>query len=292
MQDNYSGRQRHKRNMSLHYSAIAIIVLIIFAILSVTVFFNVETAEIVGSSIYSADDIIAASGIKGGDNMVRKNMGKAERAITEELVYIETAEITRKLPSSVEIVITPCIETASLQHEDGFMIVSETGKFLRRAEEPAEDTLVFYGADAAENLDIGMVFASEDEDKTEVIFELMKRADSGFASKITSFDVSDRLNISCVYENRIDIELGIISEIDYKFRLAEEILKNKISPDAEGRLKMLEDGAQFLSKDDIEQIDEMYNLHMETSGISETLPSETASEMTSENSESTKLNFE
>ncbi|MGN0675503.1 MAG: cell division protein FtsQ/DivIB [Oscillospiraceae bacterium] len=292
MQENYSGRNRHKRNMSLHYSMIAFIVLVIFAILSVTVFFNVETIEIVGSSIYSADEIISASGIEGGDNMIRKNMSKAEKDIAKELTYIETAEINRKLPSSVEIVVTPCIETASLQSEEGFIIVSESGKILRYANEPVENTLVFYGAEPAEEMLVGKTFASSDENKTEVIFELMKRADSGFVSKITSFDVTDRLNVSCVYENRIDIQLGLISDIDYKFRLAEEILTTKISPDAEGRLKMLENGGQFLSKADLEQIDENYRLSMETTGVTETTPPETSTESVSDSSESTKLNFE
>lgn len=292
MQENYSGRNRHKRNMSLHYSMIAFIVLVIFAILSVTFFFNIETIEIVGSSIYSADEIISVSGLEGGDNMIRKNMSKAEKAVTSELTYIETAEINRKLPSSVEIVVTPCIETASLQSEEGFIVVSESGKILRYVKEPVENTLVFYGAEPAAEMFVGKTFASADEDKTEVIFELMKRADSGFVSKITSFDVTDRLNVSCVYENRIDIQLGLVSDIDYKFRLAEEILTTKISPDAEGRLKMLENGGQFLSKADLEQIDENYRLSMETSAVTETTPPETSTESVSDSSESTKLNFE
>lgn len=286
---NTSNRHRRKSNMTLHYSAITIIVLIIFAILSVTVFFNIESINIFGSSIYTVEEIIAASGIKGGDNMVRKNMGKAECAITSSLVYIETAEINRKLPSSVEIIVTPCIETASLQNgENGFFIVSKSGKILKITDKPVENTLVIYGTTPSENMTPGITFASEDENKTRIIFELMNRANGGFASKITSFDVSDRLNISCVYEDRIDIEFGVISDMDYKFRLAEEILATKISPDAKGRLKMLEDGAQFLSKSDLEHIEESYNINIATSGITET---ETTSSG-SDDDMSTSLNFE
>lgn len=280
--------------MSLHYSAVVLIVLIIFSVLSVTVFFNIETAAVSGSSIYTAEEIIAVSGIQGGDNMIRKNLGKAERAITSELVYIEEAKIRRKLPSSVEITIVPCVETASLQNEDGFMIVSETGKILRLSESPAEDTQVFYGTDPAEELKIGDTFKSEDEAKTEVIYELMELADNRFVSKITSFDVKDRLNISCVYDNRIDIILGVITDAEYKFRLADEIISTRISPNAEGRLKMLEKGGQFLSKADLEQIDETFRHNSEAA--SEAVTEETSVESSGETSEdtntSTKLNFE
>ncbi|MDE6763018.1 MAG: FtsQ-type POTRA domain-containing protein [Oscillospiraceae bacterium] len=280
--------------MSLHYSAVVLIVLIIFSVLSVTVLFNIETAVVIGSSIYTAEEIIGVSGIRGGDNMVRKNLGKAENAITSELVYIEEAKITRKLPSSVEIVIVPCVETASLQDEGGFMIVSETGKILRLSEEPAEDTQVFYGVNPAEELKIGDTFKSEDEAKTEVIYELMALSENQFVSEITSFDVSDRLNISCVYDNRIDIMLGVITDAEYKFRLAKEIISTRISPGAEGRLKMLENGGQFLSKADLEQIEETFIRNSEAA--TETVTEETSAEPSAGTSEdtntSTKLNFE
>ncbi len=288
MQDN----RRRRGNMSLHYSLIAFIVLVIFTILSLTVFFNVETIEIIGSSMYSADEIVKACGIRGGDNMIRTNMGKAENKITQQLTYIETAVINRKLPSTLEIVIQPCIETASLQTEDGYLIVSESGKILRASEEPAEDTLVFIGAEPAEDMHIGVTFASVDEDKSEVIYELMKRHSSGFAAKITSFDITDRLNITCLYEDRINIEINSIADIDYKFTLAEEILSTKISPDATGRLKMLEKGAQFLSSDDLEQIESTYESNVVSSQESETLPPEPEESDNSEETTTEEIRFE
>ena len=286
--------QKRKRNMSLHYSAVVLIVLIIFSVLSVTVLFNIETAMVIGSSIYTADEIIRVSGIEGGDNMIRKNLGKAEKAITSELIYIEEARIKRKLPSSVEIVIVPCVETASLQDEGGFMIVSETGKILRISEEPAEDTQVFYGANPAEELKIGDTFRSEDEAKTDVVYKLMELAENKFVSGITSFDVNDRLNISCVYDNRIDIELGVITDVDYKFKLANEIISTRLSPDAEGRLNMLKNGGGFLSKADLEQIDATFkhNSEMASETVTEETASETSAEPPEETNTSTKLNFE
>ncbi|MDE6710013.1 MAG: hypothetical protein K2J76_05950, partial [Oscillospiraceae bacterium] len=171
------------------------------------------------------------------------------------------------------------------------------------SEDTQEGLLIFYGANPAENMDLGMKFASEDENKTEVIYDLLSRRDSDFVSKITSFDVTDRLNISCVYEDRINIELGVISEIDYKFKLAEEIITTKISPDSRGQLRMLENGGQFLSEADLEQIEELHRRQRENaerrereeaesqSEAAETAP-EAGSEGENEGSAATKLNFE
>lgn len=285
--------QRRKRNMSLYYSTVVLIALVIFAILSVTVFFKIETVIVKGSSIYSVDEIISASGIEGGENMIRKNMGKAERQITSELIYIETADIVRKLPSSVEIEITPCIETACMQYDDGWLIISRMGKILREAEYPPDGMVIFYGTEPAEDTHIGGVFASAEENKTEVIYELLEKSQSaGFASKMTSFDVTSRVNISCMYEDRINIEIGAISDIDYKFKFAEEIITTRLSEDAEGRLRMLENSAQYLSNADLEQIMEYRRINEEISENTITEPPETDDEPSQDTSSSTKLNFE
>lgn len=286
-------RVRH-RNMSVYYGTVIFIVLVIFVILSVTVFFNVETIIVTGSSIYTAEEIAEASGIAGGDNMIRRNMGKAEEQITEQLIYIETAEITRRFPSSLEICVTPCEETACFDnYDDGYRIISKTGKILASVTSPAEDLPVFYGTEPAEDLSEGMTFASADEDKTEVIYELVKRADSSFGSKITSYDVTDRLNISCIYDNRIEIELGVISDIDYKYRFANEIITTRISPDTEGRLRMLQNGAQLLSKSDLEQIDKTFEFNKEILETEQTSGTDTEADTSQEeNTETTKLNFE
>ena len=295
MQDNaQNGRRKRKRNMSLYYGTVLFLALVIFAVLSLTVFFKVENIVIYGSSVYSAEEIAEASGINGGENMIRKSMGRAEKKITSELIYIEEAEIKRKLPSSVEIWVTPCTETACMQNEDGFLVVSGKGKVLRAAESPPENMPVFYGANPLPETEIGDSFASDDENRTEVIYELLEQAQkNSFASAITSYNVADRVNISCIYDDRIEIELGVVSDIEYKFRLAEKIISNNLASDAEGRLHMLKSGARFLSKADLEQIDENRRHSTETAVTStETDVQDTGDNASETTNESTKLNFE
>lgn len=295
MQDNArNGRRNRKRNMSLYYGTVLFLALVIFAVLSLTVFFKVENIVVYGSSVYTAEEIAEVSGIKGGENMIRKSMGRAEKKITSELIYIEEAEIKRKLPSSVEIWVTPCAETACMENEDGFLIVSGRGKVLRAAESPPENMPVFYGANPIPETEIGGSFVSDDENRTEVIYELLQQLqENSFAAGITSYNVADRVNISCIYEDRIEIELGVVSDLEYKFSIAEEIISADLSPDSEGRLYMLKNGARFLSKADLEQIEENRRHSTETT-VTDTeteVPDSgnTASEATNE---STKLNFE
>ena len=109
---------------------------VIFLILSTTVFFKIDTITVKGSSIYTAEEICAASGIKSGNNLIRTNMSKAAANIENTLIYIETAELKRSFPSGVVITVSPCREAISAEYEDGFCLLSEKGKVLKTSETP------------------------------------------------------------------------------------------------------------------------------------------------------------
>ncbi len=294
--NNSHKKKQHNGNYSIHYTMIAFIALIVFVVLSLTVLFNIETVIITGNSIYSAEEIVAASGLASGDNMIRKNMAKCEESITSQLIYIETATVKRSFPSSIKIIIKPCVETANFESEEGFFVISKGGKILRFTDEPDLKLLTFYGTHPKEEMAIGMQFESADNKKTENIFELIDKLNSSsMAGKVSSFDVTDRLNISCIYENRVTIEMGSVSELDYKFKAAENILTVKISPHTEGTMKIMSTGISFIDKDGLEINEQTYinNIH---SQVADDVPEDTQNSTdASENTESTTsglINFE
>lgn len=256
-----SGNRRRKRrgNYKLHYSMVALVAVVAFTVLSVTVFFNIDSVVITGSSIYTPDEIIAAGGIKSGDNLVRKNLSGCERAITSELIYIENAKLKRHFPSSLKIEIEPCVPTAVMENNGGYFLISKSGKILEYSENPYEELLTFYGTEPIDGLLIGKNFESADSKKTSNIYELIEQVQNSLvAGKISKFDVSDRLNVSCIYDNRIKIELGAVTEIDYKLKFAYTIITQKIGVETEGTLKMLSGSATFIDKNGLEQNEKTY----------------------------------
>lgn len=310
------------RNSKSGYLGItALIAVIIFIILSTTVFFKITTVTVKGSSIYTAEEICAASGIKSGNNLIRTNMGKAAEKIENSLIYIEKAELKRSFPSGVEITVKPCREVISAEYEEGFCLLSESGKVLKTAEEPFPDTIIIYGArtapvkeewaetdtasetssnvtsatekdEAADDDDgettpiptVGSHFECTKENRTEIFYRLVDIAESSFSGMANCFDMTDHHNISCVYDGRITVEFGAVTELDYKIKLASSILKDKIGKKTEGTLRMLSGGASFIDKAGIEQNEINYqnNLAAQTAEETEsTVTGETASEETS-----------
>lgn len=268
----------------------ALIAAVIFLLLSMTVFFKITTVTVKGSSIYSAEEICEASGIKSGSNLIRTNISKAEEKITSQLIYIESAELKRSFPSGVKITVKPCREVISAEYEEGYCLLSEGGKVLKMSEQPFPDTIIIYGArtvpteelweeneetsatssevtsatseeDAVKKEEtestplpvIGSYFECSTETRTNIFYQLVSISGTAFSGLANDFDMTDHYNISCVYDDRITVELGSVSELDYKIKLASNILRDKIGKKTEGTLRMLSGGASFIDKAGLEQ---------------------------------------
>jgi hypothetical protein len=261
--DNKRGRRRGRgRSYSLQFSVIGLIAIAIFAVLSVTVLFRLNTVILHGASIYSTEEITAASGLRSGDNLIRKNMTECAAGITRELVYIEAAEVRRSFPSSVRITVAPCVETANIEHDGTWYLISATGKILEITDSSYNvNLLTFYGASPADGLLKGAKFESDDPRKTENVFELLEKTGTGvMAGKIKSVDVTDNYNVSCNYDDRITIVLGAVSEIDYKYKLADTIIRMNIGEDEEGTLTLRPEiaSASFIDKYGLEFNESVY----------------------------------
>ena len=358
MSNNY--RRRRSRSNPLMGIIVFLAAAGIFVLLSTTVFFNIETVEVTGASNYSVDEIIAASKINAGDNLVKLNTAKCSENIVKELVYIENAVITRSFPATIVINVEACVPAANFITERGTLLVSRGGKILDTIPEPKAGLLNVYGATPRVDLGAGDMFTSTDEQKDAAIelfmtllleaaekegykspMELLeKQAVSGpvttqsdissetttaeneseIASEddpeavdalseavtevpdennegqedvqteteasdaeseaavtisaakdmeeimehplnITSIDVSERSDLSFIYDDRITVKLGAVMDLEYKINFALEIIRKQIGEKTEGVLTILSDAksASFLDKESLENNARVYS---------------------------------
>ena len=68
-----------------------------------------------------------------------------------------------------------------------------------------------------------------------MIIKLMNLND---LSKVTGVDFSRSANIIVNYEHRVDIILGLYENVDYKLRMARELIKSKIGEKVSGTLDL------------------------------------------------------
>ena len=71
-------------------------------VLGMSVFFRVAKVEVVGNSIYTAEEVVEASGIGTGDNLFFINRFSAASRIFSKLPYVDKAKVTRALPNRAQ----------------------------------------------------------------------------------------------------------------------------------------------------------------------------------------------
>ena len=257
-------RRRRKRSNPLTGIIVFLAAAGIFLLLSTTVFFNTENIRVTGASNYTADEIIEASGIKAGDNLVRLNTEKCGKDIASKLVYIETAKLSRSFPNTIIINVEASVPAANFITDSCVYLISKGGKILDKIDEPKAGLYNFTGTMPRSDLLPGDIYTSADEHKDAAVFKMMELLDEGSYELVTAVDVTDRSDIRCVYDGRITVKLGVITDMDYKLSFAKEIIETKIGDKTEGTLTILSDGdsASFLDKESLENNAKVYSDNM------------------------------
>ena len=222
-------RTRKKRGkMTLYYVLIGIVVIAAVSILSVTVLFNISSYEVVGDTAYTDEEIIAACGIDIGDNLLRINIGNAEEQIVTKLVYIDTARISRGFPNHLVINVEPARPAISFIGGSSFYVISERGRLLEIGQVSA-DCPVVSGFSPASDSAIGSQLEDDDEGRMSIALQMIGYMEQYGLNRQCEINLADTLNITMLYDGRIEMELGASTRLEDKFYHASLLLQDEIS---------------------------------------------------------------
>ncbi len=233
-----------------------LLVIIVGTTLCLTVLFNIQDIKVTGESIYTQEQIIGASGLSVGKNMIRTDVNTAAKNIRESLVYVESSEVKRVFPGTILITVLPCEPSACVDDGGKFLLISKSGKILESLDQPRTGLVAVFGVKVTENA-VGAPLKSEDEEQAALLETLLEAISKSEIGSITSVDVEDRYNMSAMYENRVTIEIGTISDVDYKLAYAKKLLAENIGADKEGSIFFRgSNAASFIEKADLERYEQ------------------------------------
>ena len=193
--------RRRQRWMNVYGLVVLLLVVTAGITISYTFLFNINEIRVAGQSdMYSAEEIVEASGIKEGDNLLRLDCAKSEQRILDELLYVETAKVKRDFPSSLEITVSRCIPAFNVNYDGGTLLVSKKGKILADNGFITPDLPIIYGLDPSERTP-GRLVASDNEHKNDAFTELIASMVSMGEDKISTVDMSDEHSIIVKYKN-------------------------------------------------------------------------------------------
>jgi len=224
---------------------------IIVPIIFFTVF-RVKNVQLEGSTLYTQEEIMEASGIENGENLFFANVEKGAQAVEKNLPYADNVTIKKKLPNTLVFYVetTDCAYAVEVSPGTYALTNSEL-KVLEISGVIPENVVPIVGAnpvlyDLGEKLAFNVKADAEtteaeveDEetsrpavDQTFNLISEITTAISEYGIKdINLINISSNTNIYLIYQKRIVLRLGDSSDIDSKLSLGKRAIEDEQNSD-------------------------------------------------------------
>lgn len=215
-------KRRRRRRIKALVSFLFVSV-ITLAILSLTVFFKIDSITVQDNTVYSSGDIISVSGVETGDNLFALNSSKIEQRITKNLPFIKMVELKRQLPSKLSLLITETVEEVCYYKDGIYYTADKEGKILKEYTEQPADMILIKTAEEI-NLSIGEYIEYSSQEEKDLIKKHFELAEY-YGYTLNTVDVRDLYNSIVKIDNRFIVEFGTYSNIELKTAHLNAMLK-------------------------------------------------------------------
>jgi len=259
-----SNRRRNKHSSgAMKYVPLTMLLFAVALFIGVAGFFRVSDILVTGADLYSVEEIISASGIKKGDNLLFFSKSEAENAISTAFSYAGDVNVVVKYPSTVEIQPQPSTDIASVSAGGYYWIIDINGKILEQTDlAGAADTISITGlnlvmpevgnniTDIPEKDEDGNKIETEPHYETQLMYliDILKVIHAYDAEdKINQLDITSIANISFDYEGRFTVNYGEGGDGGLKFAKMVGIIESQIDETTGGTIEFdAEGGVHFI----------------------------------------------
>ena len=227
------------------YLVLAVVVTAVVIGAGCIVFFKVNQFEVEGNQRYSTEEIAKASGVSKGDNLFLVNKTETARKLLDELAYVRSVNIKRKLPDTLVITVAETNAAAAIQSGKEWWLVNEEGKVLDTTKKPKEfiqiTGLELVSPEAGQSMKV----KSEDKPMRDSLLRLLK------AMKGREL-LEDVRSVDCT-DSKLLVKILADADFDYQVKMLEAVLEKYVdvnwSKDDKGTLDMTyADGHPHLTK--------------------------------------------
>ncbi|HEX2937665.1 MAG TPA: FtsQ-type POTRA domain-containing protein [Ruminiclostridium sp.] len=230
-------RRKKRKPSKFAYFLLLLVIALCAAAICAAVFLKVNSIKISGKSQYSAEQIEKASGITHDTNLLSINKTKVVAGLRTILPYISDAKISIKLPSTVNIEVIEDSPEYVFSFENQYALIDGSLKALGLTKDIGKyKNLITLGGVKALKFEPGSTVKFQDGREQTAIKELSSAVKEAQISKVTGYNIGDSYQLSVVYDSRITIVIGTITEADKKLTDAAAIIKHKIQPSDKGTL--------------------------------------------------------
>lgn len=275
------------RNRRILFGTVAVVVVAaVFAVLSLTVLFNVSEVKVAkAGKHYQPEQIIEAADVDVGDNMVATNWDRVKEKVEQKLPYVLSLEIKKTASGKITFSVVDDTATLVFKTSKGYALADANCKVLEIVKEkPKNKGLTLLTVKNRINADPGEIISFADDSES-ILYDTIRTAikNSGIGS-ITGIDISDPENIYLEYQNRYRLYLGNSEDIEYKLREAKKIIaeEDENDPNQIGEINL-----SILKKVYVEKLDTLEETTTAKKDVT-TQPETTAPDSTDEPEEETE----
>ncbi|MDR0491071.1 MAG: FtsQ-type POTRA domain-containing protein [Oscillospiraceae bacterium] len=226
-------RRRRKSTSAAVYVPVAALLILFLTMFGTSVFLKVTDIRVMdisakGTAQYSSKEIIKASGIVQGDNILLVDTIGVQLRICTALPYIREVAVTRSMPNTIVIEVGYSTPLAMLEWQGEIVIIDSAGRVLQHVGTAPSGLIEIRGLEPLDATD-GIVLrvdtsgATQRSSMTEILAAIEM---AGIQDKISYLDVANIAKISFGYMKRFNVLLGGSEDVKSKLdKLAEEVSK-------------------------------------------------------------------
>lgn len=240
------GRTTHRRRrgrFSFLLKLLCVALIIAAVIGAVTLFFKTEKIIVEGNQRYSDQEVIEAAGLQLGGNLYLMNKYDHAQAIFQNLPYVESASINRKLPDTLLIEVKECPAAASVPAEGGAWLMSMSGKLLEQTASLPEGCAKVTGCTLLDPEVSGEArFDAEGAYKMTALRSLLRAAEEKrMRTDIETVDLGDDTCLQFTYAGRFAVKLPWTADFAYKLESLATVA-DYLEANETGTINLMTDG--------------------------------------------------
>ncbi|MBP3696533.1 MAG: FtsQ-type POTRA domain-containing protein [Clostridia bacterium] len=224
-------KRKRKIRLAIVVGGFASVFLLLISTVVLSFVFRVRNFIVEGDTLYSNEEIVAASGIENGKSLFFADLDSAKVNIETKLPYTVNVQLTRKLPDKIIIRLESTDKAYAVEKSEGlYAITNRDFKVLEISGVIPEGVVPVIGA-TPETAEPGQPLSFVDDGEDDATLELIRNISSAIANAelddVNLISIRSRSNVYLIYQERVVMRLGDSSDADKKIELGKRAVESQ-----------------------------------------------------------------
>lgn len=224
-------KRKRKIRLAIVVGGFASVFLLLISTVVLSFVFRVKNFIVEGDTLYSNEEVVAASGIEKGKSLFFADLDSAKVNIETNLPYTVNVQLTRKLPNKIIIRLDSTDKAYAVEKSEGiYAITNRDFKVLEIAGVIPEGVVPVIGA-TPETAEPGQPLSFVDDGEDDATLALIRNISSAIAKAelddVNLISIRSRSNVYLIYQERVVMRLGDSSDADKKIELGKRAIDSQ-----------------------------------------------------------------